>query len=336
MRLIAGELRQLIREAFGDAYKILGVPQNASADEIKAAFRKLAIALHPDRNRDRDTTRDMVKVNAAYTLLSDPTKRMRYDMMGDKTVDTFDAPAPKPQPAPPPHRPYTPPQPPKPQPPPPRPQSSHTHSPPPRSSTGGPSAPSKRYFEYTDAHSRKYWWIMVIGDTVHVGYGRIFRPGQMRSKQYPSSYAARTAAARQIRSKLNKGYQEMEAHGPAKWQTPPKSTGAPPPSSTHGGPSRPQEPRSGEAKKTYKVYGKGPPGDRGGSPAHTGYKGKFYKAPGNTKFRANDRAEVELGPDGKLKVKNPSTGHTQSWTRESVAELLGELITEHLLAWSNG
>lgn len=78
-------LRSLIAEAFTKAYELLGVSPNASGDEIKAAHRKLLLKLHPDRNRDRDTTADMAQINAAFTILSDPEKRRKYDYEGDKT-----------------------------------------------------------------------------------------------------------------------------------------------------------------------------------------------------------------------------------------------------------
>lgn len=49
-----------------DPYVILGVAHNASAEEIKRAYKKLAIKLHPDRNKDRDTTKDFQRLQAAY------------------------------------------------------------------------------------------------------------------------------------------------------------------------------------------------------------------------------------------------------------------------------
>lgn len=88
MRL--SELRQLVFEVAGDAYKVLGVPTSASDDDIKKAYRRKSIEFHPDKNQGKDTTKDMVKVNVAYGILSDPKKRARYDMTGDKTIDTMD------------------------------------------------------------------------------------------------------------------------------------------------------------------------------------------------------------------------------------------------------
>lgn len=79
MRFRIDELRSLIREAMLNAYEILGISQNATEDEIKTAYRRKAIEFHPDRNNDRDTTADMVKVNAAKEILSDPAKRKALD-----------------------------------------------------------------------------------------------------------------------------------------------------------------------------------------------------------------------------------------------------------------
>ena len=66
-----------------DYYEVLGVPKNASADEIKKAYRKLAIKYHPDRNPDDKNAEEKFKEAAeAYDVLSDTEKRAKYDQFG--------------------------------------------------------------------------------------------------------------------------------------------------------------------------------------------------------------------------------------------------------------
>jgi len=66
-----------------DYYRILGVPRNASADEIKSAFRKLALKYHPDRNPgNKEAEAKFKEINEAYEILSNPEKRQMYDQFG--------------------------------------------------------------------------------------------------------------------------------------------------------------------------------------------------------------------------------------------------------------
>ncbi len=66
-----------------DYYNILSVPKTASADEIKASYRKLALKYHPDRNPDNKEAEEMFKEAAqAYEVLSDSEKRKNYDQFG--------------------------------------------------------------------------------------------------------------------------------------------------------------------------------------------------------------------------------------------------------------
>ena len=66
-----------------DYYKALGVDKNSSPEEIKKAFRKLAVKYHPDRNPNDKTAEDKFKeINEAYAVLSDPKKKEEYDTFG--------------------------------------------------------------------------------------------------------------------------------------------------------------------------------------------------------------------------------------------------------------
>ena len=67
---------------FKDYYKILGIAREATADEIKKAFRGLARKYHPDVSKETDAEEKMKEVNEAYTVLSDPEKRAAYDNLG--------------------------------------------------------------------------------------------------------------------------------------------------------------------------------------------------------------------------------------------------------------
>ncbi len=68
---------------YKDYYQILGVPRNASDEEIKKAFRRLARQYHPDVAKNKREAEEKFKeINEAYEVLSDPAKRKRYDALG--------------------------------------------------------------------------------------------------------------------------------------------------------------------------------------------------------------------------------------------------------------
>ncbi|MPR36111.1 molecular chaperone DnaJ [Salmonirosea aquatica] len=70
-----------------DYYEVLGVDRKATAEDIKKAYRKLAIKFHPDKNPDDPTAEDKFKEAAeAYSILSDDAKRKRYDQFGHAGV----------------------------------------------------------------------------------------------------------------------------------------------------------------------------------------------------------------------------------------------------------
>jgi curved DNA-binding protein len=69
---------------YKDYYKILGVERKAGEDEIKRAYRKLALQYHPDRNPGNKQAEEKFKeINEAYQVLSDSEKRSRYDQLGE-------------------------------------------------------------------------------------------------------------------------------------------------------------------------------------------------------------------------------------------------------------
>ena len=66
-----------------DYYTILGVDKKASVDEIKKAYRKLALKYHPDRNQGNKSAEEQFKkISEAYAVLGDAEKRKQYDSFG--------------------------------------------------------------------------------------------------------------------------------------------------------------------------------------------------------------------------------------------------------------
>jgi DnaJ-class molecular chaperone len=70
-----------------DFYEVLGVSKNASANELKAAYRKQALKWHPDRNKSADANEKFKEINHAYQVLSDPKKKEMYDQYGSEAFE---------------------------------------------------------------------------------------------------------------------------------------------------------------------------------------------------------------------------------------------------------
>src|SRR5437870_11760121 len=71
-----------------DYYQVLGVDRNAGADEIKKAYRKLAVKYHPGKNPgDKEAEEKFKELGEAYEVLCDPNKRAAYDQYGHAAFD---------------------------------------------------------------------------------------------------------------------------------------------------------------------------------------------------------------------------------------------------------
>lgn len=70
-----------------DYYSTLGVSKSSTEDEIKKAYRKLALQYHPDRNKTKEGTEKFKEITKAYEVLSDPQKRQTYDQYGSAAFE---------------------------------------------------------------------------------------------------------------------------------------------------------------------------------------------------------------------------------------------------------
>ncbi len=73
-----------------DYYDVLGISRNASSEQIKKAFRQLAMRYHPDRNREDGAEEQFKEIGEAYEVLADPEKRAAYDRFGHAGLQGFD------------------------------------------------------------------------------------------------------------------------------------------------------------------------------------------------------------------------------------------------------
>ena len=76
----------------GDFYEVLGLQKGASAEEIKKAYRKLALQWHPDRNKSADAEDKFKEINEAYEILSNPQKKQTYDQFGSAAFNNGSGP----------------------------------------------------------------------------------------------------------------------------------------------------------------------------------------------------------------------------------------------------
>jgi len=70
-----------------DFYEILGLSKGASKDEVKSAYRKMALKFHPDRNKEPDAEEKFKEINEAYEILSNDSKKSAYDQFGHAAFD---------------------------------------------------------------------------------------------------------------------------------------------------------------------------------------------------------------------------------------------------------
>ena len=306
------KLKELIKEALINAYKILGVDKNAQPNEIQMAWKKLALQYHPDRNRDKDTTEMMKDINVSRDILMDPTQRRRLDLeLMQGSAPSYSSPKPKTswedtqryQ----------------------KQQQQRQSRAKAKQDRREPQI-SERYFVYVGGKSAKFWNLKIKRNKITsevkrtiVTWGRLGTPGRT------TTYYDYSAVKKLIEEKLAKGYQEVTKQKFDDLSTQQKTKKSEKSSQNNSEPS----PVSGSRvskKEFYRVYGR-----RGASPVHTRYRGKVYGPIGSSIFRNGDRIKVMLGSDGRLVVSTPNGKHEIWDLRENFVIGLEDMILECII-----
>jgi predicted DNA-binding WGR domain protein len=353
MQIDVNLLRRLIREAILNAYEVLGVPHNATEDQIKAAWKKLALQNHPDRGGSHGK---MVDINNAKDRLLNKTDLFRF---GAAFKGYEDPNAPKPASPPPTGG---------------RPAGHDVHMftcpwckrsvagkvdtntrvfvnhytrdgghekcegsgkwvhsrgptapPPPGPRPGaGPATPNAedwRYFEYRRGTSSKFWECKRHGTSVTVRWGRIGSEGQSSTKHFDDNFAANRWMADMIRSKVAKGYSQVTRPGRAG-----AAPNAPPPGqAAAGGAGAAGAGAAAAGGKSYKVYGNVKNRQRVNYWPHTRVKGQAYAPQGDlrgrSRFHQNDKVNVTIDPQTRKarvtgRVRNYQTGAETDHSQE--------------------
>jgi len=364
MRIRLDSLRSIILEAMLNAYEVLGVSPNATDDEIKKAYRNLAIKYHPDRNQGDPTAHGkMVDVNKAKDRLLNTTEKFRYGPTfqgyiepGSKAASEPSKQAPPPtggrsawgqegdnfwdnfwkaagQGAPPPRE--------EPR----RDPGAWARDWPPQREAPKASTAQTRKFRNTTPGHYKFWEITIEGSIVKTHYGRIGKEGFDWSKRFPSAYDASRYVRNLIQKKMEEGYVEVTGSKEAPPPPPPREERPPRPEQSPGeaareeqwGQKQPSAARGRREQDTYKVY------PWKGQRRVVRVKNKLYgtddggrlKDGGVTKFNANDRARVARDGE-RLKVSKMDSDHTQTWdpidqndeVRECVDNIIFDMLQE--------